>query len=66
VGLATVFDNSADDVSITFPSLFRSRRPKKRWESWQILWRQPSWIRRWWRVSHGRRGRGRTSSVDNE
>jgi len=37
-----VFDNSADDVSITFPSLFRSRRPKKRWESWQVLWRQPS------------------------
>jgi len=29
VGLATVFDDSADDVSITFSSLFRSRRLKR-------------------------------------
>ena len=35
MGLATVFDDNANDVSITVSSLFRSRRLKKRWESWR-------------------------------
>ena len=42
VDLAMVFDDNVDDVSVTFSSLFRSRRPKKSWESWQVLWRSPS------------------------
>ena len=33
--------NGADGASITFYLLFRRRRPRTRWESWQILWRWP-------------------------
>ena len=34
--------------------LFRKRRPRERWESWQLLWRWPPWIWRYdeVRVSH--------------
>jgi len=55
VGLVTIWTGvwwsqkySADDASTTFSILFRRKTLRKRWESWQILWRRPPWMRRWW------------------
>ena len=37
---------------------------RKRWESWQILWRWPPWMQRWWSESETcRREEGRTSGM---
>jgi len=37
--------------SINLSLLFRRRRLKKRWESWQLLWRWPPWMWRCWSES---------------
>jgi len=43
-----VCDGPRNTVLMTFSLLFRRKRLRKRWKSWQILWRWPPWMQRWW------------------